>query len=215
MELGRRMGGWRRVEEGGCRQDQRAVLVRAFEGRWRSGIEGGWRGRRGRGGTGHSGRERVGRAVHAGGREAEGWVPRARGSSNGAGGPEGRWVAMLRGWRRQRANLIFAPLAIPLTPPPFSESPLSSILPLDPPTETVRVSLTHNTPARSLYLAISFTRYIRPRLCYRYRRRRRRRRSHCRCFGVSSTLAYFAQSVPMYSAGCSPSLSVSVCRRIA
>lgn len=27
MELGRR----RRVEEGGCRQDQRAVLVRAFE----------------------------------------------------------------------------------------------------------------------------------------------------------------------------------------
>lgn len=40
--------GWRRrVEEGGCRQDQRAVLVRAFEGRWRSGIEGGWRGRQG------------------------------------------------------------------------------------------------------------------------------------------------------------------------
>ena len=29
MELGRR----RRVEEGGCRQDQRAVLVRAFEAR--------------------------------------------------------------------------------------------------------------------------------------------------------------------------------------
>lgn len=40
------MGG----SEGGCRQDQRAVLVRAFEGRWRSGIEGG--GRRGRTGEG-------------------------------------------------------------------------------------------------------------------------------------------------------------------
>lgn len=38
MELGRRMGGW---WLGDCRQDQRAVLVRAFEGRWRSGIEGG------------------------------------------------------------------------------------------------------------------------------------------------------------------------------
>lgn len=35
--LGRR----RRVEEGGCRQDQRAVLVRAFEARGAGGGEGG------------------------------------------------------------------------------------------------------------------------------------------------------------------------------
>lgn len=37
MGLGRR----RRVEEGGCRQDQRAVLVRAFEVRGAGGGEGG------------------------------------------------------------------------------------------------------------------------------------------------------------------------------
>lgn len=134
-------------------------------------------------------------------------MPRARGGSNGAGGPEGRWVAMLRGWRRQRANLIFAPLAMPLPPLLSSESPLSSILLLAPPAATVRVSLTHNTPACSLYLAVSFTRYIRPGPCYR---RRRRRRRHCRCFGVSSTLAYFAQSVPMYSTGSSLSLFLSL-----
>ena len=48
MELGRRMGGWwLGGSEGGCRQDQRAVLVRAFEGRWRSGIEGAARENRG------------------------------------------------------------------------------------------------------------------------------------------------------------------------
>lgn len=70
-------------------------------------------------------------------------MPRARGGSNGTGGSEGRWVAMLRGWRRQRANLIFAPLAMPLPPPPSSESPAS------PCAATVHVSLTHNSPAHS------------------------------------------------------------------
>lgn len=98
MELGRRMGGWwLGGSEGGCRQDQRAVLIRAFEGRWRSGD----RALRGRMGVRE--RERESRAaVHAGERAGGGGRGkkrgcRARGGSNGADGPEGRrWVAMLR-----------------------------------------------------------------------------------------------------------------------
>lgn len=84
MELGRRMGGWwLGGSEGGCRQDQRAVLVRAFEGRWRSGIEGAAR----------ENGAREGRVVvHAERPRGSGW--RARGGSNGADGPEGR-----DGWR--------------------------------------------------------------------------------------------------------------------
>lgn len=100
------------------------------------GREGGW------GIAGERGRERE-RERSTRGREAKGRVPRARGGSNGTGGPEGRWVAMLRGWRRQRANLIFAPLAMPLPPPLSSESP---------PRPLARFPLTHNSPAHSLSL---------------------------------------------------------------
>jgi len=108
-ELGRRMGGWwLGGSEGGCRQDQRAVLVRAFEGRWRSGIEG----------TARENGAREGRVVvHTERSRESGWLVVVRME------PTGRRVAMLRGWRRQRANLIFAPLAMPLPLLPVDPSP--------------------------------------------------------------------------------------------
>lgn len=95
-------------------------------------------------------------------------------------------MAMLRGWRRQRANLIFAPLAmrLPLLPAdlPFPRSPLIV---------TVRVSLTHNSHA--LFIPPS-----RSPVIYAGRRP---------CFSISSTLAYFVQSV--HTTGCALSVSPS------
>lgn len=83
-------------------------------------------------------------------------------------------MAMLRGWRRQRANLIFAPLAMPL--PLLPADPLPSF----PSRLTVCVSLTHNSHA--LFIPLSHS----PIICVgRYPR-----------FSISSILAYFiTQSV--------------------
>lgn len=74
MELGRRMGG----SEGGCRQDQRAVLIRAFEGRWRSGDRGRCEGEQGPKEEERE-RERERAAVHAsgGGQGEEAGMPRS------------------------------------------------------------------------------------------------------------------------------------------
>lgn len=88
-------------------------------------------------------------------------------------------MAMLRGWRRQRANLIFAPLAMPLPLLPADPSLSLSLLHFPPAALTVCVSLTHNS--RALFIPLS-------RLPVRYAGRRVR-------FSTSSTLAYFTQSI--------------------
>ena len=68
-----------KIEEGGCRRDQRATLILAFKRGRQQGTIGGWS-------------------------EMVCW--QARVSRQG-------WADAGR-WRRQRANLIFAPLAMPL-----------------------------------------------------------------------------------------------------